>query len=295
MLILFLLIIAIASALLIAWLLMVHWREIRLLDPNSIAEERERQKRDELLMHRLTRIHTGKMAPVKAIAQKVIHAGKTTFHAGYLKLVRLEKFYQHAKAPFASVAPSVKDRVKVLLDDARSLARDMKWADAERRYLEVLTIDARSFEAYKGLGGIYLKQKLPVQAKETFEFIVKSKKADDVVCAGLAEIAEQEGDLKRAEEMLLKAIEFRPRLAHRHAELASFYLSHDQARKAWPYTQKSVELEPKSVKYLELSLDAAIILGDRIEAQRCYDKLRVASEDRQKVQVYKDKIDALSA
>lgn len=295
MLIFLLLVIAAVSVVLIAWLLMVHWKEIRLLDPNSIAEERERQKRDELLLHRLARIHTGKIAPVKAVAQKIVYIGKTAFHAGYLKLVRLEKFYQHAKAPFASVAPSVKDRVKSLLDDARSLARDMKWADAERRYLEVLTIDARHFEAYKGLGGIYLKQKLPVQAKETFEFIVKSKKADDTVYAGLAEIAEQEGDLKRAEEMLLKSIEFRPRLAHRYAELASFYIRHDQARKAWPYAKRSMELEPKSVKYLELSLDAAIILGDRTEAQQCYEKLRLASEDRQKVQNYKDKIDALAA
>jgi heme exporter protein D len=137
-----------------------HWQEIALLKPESIQEEREKQKRDQLITQRFDRLKSEKFAPLLSVGKKVITTGKTKFHAGYLRLRRLEKYYQQAKAPFASMAPSVKDRLKSLMDDARSLARDQKWADAERRYLEVLAIDARSWDAYKGLG-LPLRPALP--------------------------------------------------------------------------------------------------------------------------------------
>jgi tetratricopeptide (TPR) repeat protein len=270
-----------------------HWMEIRLLNPDSIAEEREKQKLDQLLMQRLTRKKTEKVAPFKTLLHQLVLAGKTGFHAAYIRLVRLEKLYKQAAAPFAMMAPAIKDRVKLLLDDARSLARDMKWADAERRYLEILAIDKRNFEAYKGLGAIYLKQKLYPQAKETYEFILRSRKADDASYAAMAEIAESEGDMKKAEDMRLKAVEAGPRLANRHAELASFYINGGKPDKAWESAKRCTELDPKSAKYLELSLEAAILLRDLPEAKRRYDKLRVLSDDRPRLQAIKSRIDAI--
>jgi tetratricopeptide (TPR) repeat protein len=188
----------------------------------------------------------------------------------------------------------MKDKVRTLLDEARSLGREQKWADAERRYLEVLGMDDRNLDAYKGLAAIYLKQKLYPQARETFEFLIKTKKADASCYAGMAEIYEAENDLPEAEEMRLKALELQPRLAQRYVELAEFYLDHNGPDKAWPHLKKAVELEPKSGKYLELTLDTAIQLGSREEARRLYDKFRLVSEDRPKLQVYKEKIDELA-
>jgi len=282
------------AVIVMAVLVLRHWKEIRLLNPDSIQEERERQKRDELLQQRFVRMTKEKIGPIKTLVFHVTTQIKKGYHAVYLKYVRLEKFYSQAKSPFATVAPSVKDRIKVLLDEARSLARDLKWADAERRYLEVLGTDARNVDAYKGLGTIYLKQKLYPQARETFEYLVKSKKADDIAFAALAEIEEANGNLTAAEANRRSAIEVRPRLANRHAELADFYLAHDQATKAWPYAKRANELDPKSAKYLELSLEVAILLGDRNEAKRRYDKLRLLSEDHPRLQSLKDRIEAIA-
>jgi len=270
-----------------------HWREIRLINPESIKEERERRKRDELILQRLERIKADKLGPITLGCKRLAVYGKTVFHAAYIRLIRLEKFYNQAKSPFAFIAPSAKERIKAILDEARSLARDQKFADAEKRYLEVLAIDARNWDAYKGLGLIYIKQKLWQQAKETFEFLQKIKKADDTVFAALAEIAENEQDFIKAEELRRKAVEFRPRLANRQAEMALFYLERREPGKAWPFAKRANELDQKSARYLEISLDVAILLGDRLEAQRRYDKLRLLSEDRPKLQAYKDKIDAL--
>ncbi len=294
MLLIILLSITALSVIVMAVLVLRHWKEIRLLNPDSIKEERERQKRDELLQQRFVRMTKEKVGPFKAIILRATTDVKKFYHAVYLKYVRLEKFYSQAKSPFASVAPSVKDRIKLLLDEARSLARDLKWADAERRYLEVLGTDQRNVDAYKGLGMIYLKQKLYPQARETFEYLVKSKKADDIAFAALAEIEEAEGNVSAAETMRRSAIEVRPRLANRHADLAEFYIAHDQVARAWPYAKRANELDPKSAKYLELSVEVAILLGDRNEAKRRYDKLRLLSEDQPKLQSLKDRIEAIA-
>ncbi|MEO5927258.1 MAG: tetratricopeptide repeat protein [Patescibacteria group bacterium] len=273
--------------------LLKHWKEIRLLDPDSIKEERVRQKREEIIQQRFDRMKSGAVAPLRTMWQHVSVAGKKSFHGAYLKLIRLDRFYKQAKAPFASVAPSVKDKLRSLLDEARSLARDQKWADAERRYLEILGMDDRNLDAYKGLAAIYLKQKLYPQARETFEFLMRTKKADASCYAGMAEIYEAEKDLPKAEEMLRKALDLQPRLAQRYVELAQFFLNHDDAQDAWPLLKQAVELEPKSGKYLELTLDTAIQLGNREEARRLYDKFRLVSEDRPKLQVYKEKIEEI--
>jgi tetratricopeptide (TPR) repeat protein len=294
MLLIILLSITALSVIVMAGLVLRHWKEIQLLNPDSIKEERERQKRDDLLQQRFVRMTKEKVGPIKAVVLRGTTEVKKLYHAVYLKYVRLEKFYSQAKSPFAAVAPSVKDRIKLLLDEARSLARDLKWADAERRYLEVLGTDQRNVDAYKGLGMIYLKQKLYPQARETFEYLVKSKKADDIAFAALAEIEEAEGNMTAAEAMRRSAIEVRPRLANRHADLAEFYVARDQVARAWPYAKRANELDPKSAKYLELSLEVAILLGDRNEAKRRYDKLRLLSEDQPKLQALKDRIEAIA-
>jgi tetratricopeptide (TPR) repeat protein len=132
-----------------------------------------------------------------------------------------------------------------------------------------------------------------VQARETFEFLF-SKKIDDVVLAALGEIAQFEGDTKRAEDMYRQAVELQPRLPQRHADMAEFYLAQNQPAKAWPFAKRAMEMEEKSLKYLELSLESVILLVDPIEARRCYDKYRLLSDDRQKIQAYKTRIDMMN-
>lgn len=288
-----LLVIAAAALLVIAVLVVRHWKEIRLLDPESIREERERQKREELLLHRFERLTADGAAPIKAVANAVVIGVKKWYHAILIHLVKLEKYYTQAKTPFAFMNTEAQDRVNLLLDDARALARDQRFADAERRFLEVLAIDQRNMEAYKGLGSIYLKQKLYPQARETFEFLLRSKHADDVVFASLADIAAAEGDAARVEEMRRRAVEARPRMAVRHAELAEMYLERGEAAKAAPFIRRATDLDPKSSRYLELSIETAILLGDRNDARRRYDTFRLLSEDRAKIQAMKEKIDAL--
>ncbi|HEU0051474.1 MAG TPA: hypothetical protein VFQ60_05480 [Patescibacteria group bacterium] len=286
-------VIAFAALVWVILLVRKHWKEIRLLDPLSIKEERERQRREALLKRRFERLNADKIQPFRRLGEKMKRRVNHFYQKTYARLQAFESFYKNIKHPFSTVTPSTRERISTLLHEARALIRDLKWADAERRYLEVLSLDPRHAEAYKGLGFIYLKQKLFPQAKETFQFLIKMKEADDSTYAGLAEIAEAEEDKSEAESWHLKAVESSPRQAHRHAQLAQFYLDRHELAKAWPSAKRASDLEPLSAKYLELSLEIALQLGDRKEARHRYDRLRLLTEDRTKYQIWKEKVETL--
>ncbi|MEK7473783.1 MAG: hypothetical protein AAB668_03630 [Patescibacteria group bacterium] len=270
-----------------------HWKNIRLLDPDSIHEERVKREREKVIQRRFERIYADHMAAVQRAGRRIGKRATEAYRRIYRRLQALDSVYKSVAAPLTAIAPSQRERIKTLLTEARALIRDLKWADAERRCLDILSMDARQTEAYRLLGQIYLKQKLYPQAAETFEYLVKTRKADDATYAGLAEIAEASGDRARAESMRLKAVEISPRQGHRHAEAASFFLAAGDIEQAWPYAARAAELEPGSAKYLELSLETAILLGDRNEAETRYRKLRLLSDDPHRFQSWKEKLDAL--
>ncbi len=286
-------ILALAALLVAGWVIARHWKELILLDPHSIKEEREREQRETLIRRRFDRLRTDRFAALARVSKQLRTSAQNAYAKAYGRLKALESVYQNMASPFAAVAPSTRERIKTLLSEARSLARDLKWADAERRYLEMLSIEPRNVEAYQGLGQIYLRQRLFPQARETFEFVLKMKKADDVTYSGLAEIAEADGQVALAESYLLKAGDLNPKSAHRQAELAEWYVAHGQAEKAKGFAHRASELEPTSAKYAELSLEVAMALKDVAEARRGYERLRLLTEDHRKYQSWKEKIDAL--
>lgn len=270
-----------------------RWKEIRLLDPDSIREERLKREREKVIQRRFERVQADRVAALSRLGRQVGKRATEAYRRTYRKFQSFDTVYKSVAAPLAAMAPSQRERIKTLLTEARALMRDLKWADAERRCVEVLSMDARQIEAYRLLGQIYLKQKLYPQAAETFEYLMKTRKADDATFAGLADIAEASGDRARAEVMRLKAVDASPRQAHRHAEAAEFFLETGDVARAWPFAEQASELEPQSAKYLELSLEAAILLGDRNEAEARYRRLRLLSDDPNRFQSLKEKLDAL--
>lgn len=286
-------VIAFAAAGLGIFIVVRRWKDIALLDPSSLKDEQERKRREALILRRFDRMRSERTRPLKRIGREM-GVALERLHERLQNHVRsMETLYQSAKQPFASMAPSTRERIKTLLSEARSLTRDLKWAEAERRYLEALALDPRHADAYRGLGHMYVKQRLYPQAKETFEFLLKMKKADDATYAGLAEIVEVEGKLEEAAALRAKAIEANPRQACRYAELAEFCLRHGDGKKAAEAAEKAHKLEPTSAKYLELSLEAAILLRDRGEAERLYDRLRLVASDSSRFRSLKDKIEKI--
>ncbi|GMU25749.1 MAG: hypothetical protein AMXMBFR16_06540 [Candidatus Uhrbacteria bacterium] len=282
------LVLALLAAGVIALVLVKHWGEIRLLNPETIRAEQERKARDRMVRDRFQRRLRVLTAPLGQAGRRAVAAFKQRYR-------RMES--RLAKAAGASMAGSNDDGdardMKSKLQEARALLRDGKWAEAERAFLEILKRDKRRIEGYRGLALLYLQTKQYKQAKELFHFLIRIHGDDDSTYAGLGDIEEAEGDLGQAEHMRKKALEKNPRLAKRHAELAQFYVKYGSPEYAWVHAKKACELDPKSPRFLELSVETAILVRDRAEAERRYDRLRLVSHDRSKLQSLQEKIDAL--
>lgn len=280
------LILGLAAVACIAAVLFKHWKEIRLLDPDTIRTEQERKTRTHIVAQRFQRRLENFMVPVK--------------HTGRGMLDRIMRSYRQVEERLSRAASNgtrpldePSERMGLLLGDAHALVRDGKYAEAERAYLEILKLDERQIDAYRGLASLYLAQRQYPQAKELYRFLERIHGADDACYAGLAEIAETTGDVTTVEAMRKRAVEVAPKNATRHAELAAYYLAHGSPEFARASARRAVDLDPDAPRNLEICLESAILLASRKEAERCYDRLRLLSVDPSRLRSYREKIDAL--
>lgn len=274
-------------------LLARRWTELRLLDPLTIKEEQHRAKRETMIRKRFERMRDERSRPLRQFARSASRQVEAIYDEASRRLRSIEGAYSSTKTAFSALTPTTQERVKTLVTEARALMRDLKWAEAEKRFLDVLALDPHYVEGYKGLGHIYLKQKLYPQAQETFSFILKMKRADDATYAALADIEEANGHMHEAEIYRMHAIDLGSKQAHRHAELAQHYMMMGDLVKARPVAKHAVELEPNSAKYVELVLDIAVRSGDAVEARLFYQKFRLLSDDRSRFQYWREKVEVL--
>ncbi|MEN9558351.1 MAG: hypothetical protein RL141_720 [Candidatus Parcubacteria bacterium] len=264
-----------------------HWKEIRLLDPATIKAEQERQVRERIVRQRFDRRLRHLLAPVNRFGRL---AGSRMVQA-YQSWEQRLSHTAGAMHRDGGIDPFIPGPLRDLLDEASAHLKKRAWAPAERLYLEVLKQDSRQLQAYRGLGELYMAQGMFAQAKETLLFLEQIQGCDDACYANLAAIAEAEKNMGEAEAMRKRAVDVAPQQALRHAELAAFYLAHGSPEYAWASAVRATDLEPGNPRSLELSIEAAILIRDREEAERRYEQLRPLVRDRQALQSLREKID----
>lgn len=284
------LLVMIASGGVLAFVLFRHWREIRLLDPDTIRAEQERKARDRIMRERFERQFKRWTAPIR-------HAGKNSMRKLGESIMHMEHKLRQATgveelSAGSSPSASSAGRVTQLVREAQALAKEGKVSRAERAYLEALKIDMRNVEAYRGLGALYLADRQYKQAKETFDFLLHLKASDGTVYAGLATIAEADANYQDAEMYRKKALELEP-TAIRHVELGTYYLRREQSALAIEQAKLARTLDAEWTRPLELLADAALQMKDRKEAELAYQTLRIKGCERSILQRLKEQLDAL--
>ena len=212
----------------------------------------------------------------------------------YRKMLDLEEWYKH-KAIHASFKDKV-DRERYtgqLLTKADKEVAEEKFDDAERKYFEVLKIDERNAEAYKGLGYLYFLKKDYEHAKEIYEFLLKLDFNDPIVYRNLGEIASQKGDLQGAEEKYRKSLELDQADLQTYLDLAEVYLNLDDPRKAFDLANKAVSLEPNNPRSLDFLLQVSIIVRDKDAALKAWRQLKETNPENQKLADLKEQISKL--
>lgn len=251
----FLFLISLAALAGIAFIIGRHLSDLAIIQVETITKEREADVRGEILVRRLREKWKLLSGNARTKLGPLFRMGKQWFHELHARAKELESRHRHDVAPQKSPAESVTE----FLTKATTAAARGDTREAEAAFIEVVGIDPRNAEAYRGLGALYSEARDYAHARETYEFLAKIVPAETDVLLRLQEITALQGD----------------------------------AAAAFEYIRRAVELEPQNPKILDILLEMSILVGDSSEARAAWERLRESNPENQKLAELKERIDKM--
>lgn len=224
----------------------------------TIQREKEAEIKEKIIAERLERKTRGVLKKLISVISPLKLWFKNQFKKIYNKILTLEKYYQK-KQKITPAAEDLELKTKKLLLTAEELKKENKLKEAEEKYIEVISMDQKNLQAYKGLGDLYLEANNYDYARETFEHILKLK-ADDI---------------------------------DTYINLGLLYKAQNNNEKALKYFNQAVSLEPNNPRSLDFLLEMSILLENKSLALETFKKLKEVNPENQKLAEFKEKISAL--
>ena len=231
--------------------------QLRALNIETTVKAKVKQVKEAIIIERIKRIKGKKIS--KLIEQlnqsfrKLSRFGRRSVQ----RLVALEKYYQELKeSPVNGSARLDSDAVDKMIREAGELVHQEKFSAAEKKYVEIISHDAKNVRAFEDLGRLYIRMKEPTQARETFNFILSFKPDDASVLVSLGEIAIEEDDVPMALD----------------------------------YFERAVKKRPHNPKYLDFMTDIALKLEEIEPARRGIDQLRKVNPDNKKIPDFEERL-----
>ena len=268
--------------------------KIRTVNSETAPMARQLEVKKRLLEERLGRRLNNGWSKINDLVRPWQKHLSLKFKEFYQKLSALEEKYRH-QAWRASFQDQVGQQqfISRLMAKAEILFKEENFAEAEKKYIEILGFDNKNVAAYKGLGELYLWQKDYEHAKETFEFLLNLGHFDPIVYHNLGFIASQKGDLKQAEHDFQKSLEIDSADIESYLSLARVYLNLDERQMAFETITKAASLEPNNPRVLDFLIEVSIIVRDKDAAYKAYLKLKEVNSENQKLSELKEQIDKL--
>jgi len=271
-----------------------HWLEVLSSRPDDLSISKEAAIKTDLLERRMERkIIVGKKF-LEDFFEPLANALSGFFQSSYAKIVTWEEEYRHK-----ILKDSLSDRVKVqqqvdkLLAKANGLKEAGKLLEAEKAYIEVLSLDDKNVPAYRELAEVYWREKDYVHAKDTFEFLLKLNSSDPFVYRSLGGLAWEAGDLSSAKERYSKLVELEKNSAMSYIDLARVYLAMEDNHRAFELATTAATIEPNNPKVLDFLLDVSIIMQDKTAAEKAWKQLNEVNPDNQKLEEFNERIEAI--
>lgn len=261
-----------------------RFSHIAILDVESMPQAKEAAVKNNLLAERLRRKLNHFATKIKPLIKPVFVKLGREFKKLYDKILEMERKYQKQSLQLGDAkSPGGEVKIKELLGQAEELVKEKKYAEAEHKYIDIVGLDAKSVEAYKGLSQIYLEQKNYDQAKEALEFALKLNQNDAEACSRLGAVISQKGDLAEAKNYYLRAVNLSSKSAAAYVDLALVCQTAGDKEEAFNYLQQAVEIEPNNPRYLDLLLEISIMLGRKSIAEETLKKLKEVNPENQKL------------
>jgi tetratricopeptide (TPR) repeat protein len=240
--------------------------KLKVLDIQTITEEKESQTKRRIIEERLQRKSASLKQKIIVIFKPLVKITTNIFKDISKKINNLEKEYQQATIPKHS-------KISELLEEAGRYIIEEKYDAAEESYIEVIELDSKNILAYQGLGELYLLKKDYKKAKQSLQHALKLLKSKSV-----------RRKPKDSEHLATECL----------AKMGSIDQQEGNLESAINYFRKAVEAEPNNPKYLDLLLKISIILKDKDTAKSTLAALKKADPDNQKLEELEKQVKEIS-
>lgn len=291
------LIISLTALAFLAWRYVLKFPLAARVDTDNLPAAKQQQTKKNILDQRLRRFFKNGTKSWRIYSQKLFKVATSLLTNFYHNLLDKErelkaKRLQARRATIVGQS-SLDERLRNLIKEAENLFKQDNWLEAEKKYLEMISLDPKSVEAFAGLGDIYLEQRKYQEARETFEYLLRLTHSEAYFYDKLGQVAKAQGRLQEAEAQFMKSVELNNQNASYLFDLAEVYRLEGEHDKTAKYIGQALDLEPNNPRYLDALLEISIIRKDKATAGEVLLRFAKVNPDNQKLPELRQKVEEL--
>lgn len=250
------------------------------LDIDNIPAEKEAVFKEQIISKRIKRNLFKHYAKVSRLFLPIKDGVLNFFKWSYQRLLDFKDGYNKEK----TVTITTTDSVEKLFAEAEELIKNDNTDLAEKKLIEIISLDSKSVKAFRVLGKVYSDRKSYSEAKQTMEHALRlaEKAYND------QQLAFENGVKTSADDEGLGI-----KVAGIYYDIALIHRNEENYKKALETIDNALKIEPNNPKYLDIKVEISIINKDKKGALEAYEKLKNANPDNQKLGEIKESIDKL--
>lgn len=273
------LVIIIASLIAIIVIVVRKFPALASLDLDTVRSEKEKRMKEFIISSRIKR-SAAKWYNFALNFLRPVGSGIGNFFKYiYEKVNSLKDKYKDEKA---ASGQEIGQKLASLFLEAEDLERRKEPDALEKKLIEIIGLDSHSIKAFKMLGEMYVDKKNFVEAKETFNHVLR-----------LIDSEELGNDDPFSAMHKDKDCDFGVERSHIFSRLAEIAKESGDTEEAAEKIGQALSIEPNNPRYLDMMLEISIINKDKIKALDALDKLKEANPDNQKLADFKEEIEKL--
>lgn len=245
------------------------------LDVDTIQSEREIKFKEQIISNRLKRNYLKTYSKIMKVLRPIGHAIGVSFTFLYKKLLDFKENYNKETAQIVNE----QEKVNKLYIEAEELVKKEELDLAEKKYIEIISLDSKNYKAFRSLGKLYYERKDFHEAKQTLEHVLKLAEKN-------LETYERDNQMENINEASLV-------IASTYFDMALIDKATDNIDGSLGYINKALIMEPNNPRFLDTKIEISIIKKDKVSALDAFEKLRGVNPENQKLGELEEKIKEL--
>lgn len=246
------------------------------LDVSSIQSEREAVFKERIMSNRLKRNYFKFYSKLLKFLRPLGEGIALFFKNLYKKLVDFKDNYNSGSS---SLILNAEEKINKLQVEADDLIKNGGYDEAEKKFIEIISLDSKNIKAFRALGELYIRQKKNQEAEQTFRHVLKLIERE----------LEQRGDILRKEERE----EMNMQTAETYFDLAEVQENKNNFVEAIKNIDEALTIMPNNPRYLDSKVGISIMKKDKELAEAAYQDLQKANPENQKLAEFKKQIEEL--